>query len=103
MLMASAPVLAIADGAFAQHAIVFAAAIMLATAAMAPNGEIAIAARLLKRFSVALLFPILWIVLQAIPLPFASLVNPIWSTTAIALNEASLSGRISLDPGATLR
>ena len=42
-------------------------------------------------------------VLQAIPLPFSSLANPIWSTTSIALNEASLLGRISVDPGATLR
>jgi hypothetical protein len=103
ILVAATPVLAIAGGAFAEHAVVFAAAIVLATAAMAPKREIAFAAQLLKRFSLAMLFPILWMVLQVVPLPFASLVNPIWPTTAIALNEPSLSGRISLDPGGTLR
>jgi hypothetical protein len=35
--------------------------------------------------------------------PSSSLANPIWSTTSIALNDPSLPGRISLDPGATLR
>jgi hypothetical protein len=103
VLVAATPVLAIAEGALAQHAVVFIVAIMLAAAARGAGGEIASAAQLLKRFSLAILFPVLWMVLQIVPLPFASLVNPIWSTTAIALNEPSLPGHISLDPGATLR
>ena len=70
---------------------------------MEPEAQITSIAPLLKRFSLAILFPIFWMVLQAIPLPFSSLANPIWSTTSIALNEASLPGRISVDPGATLR
>jgi len=103
ILLAATPVLAIVDGAFAQHAIVFAAAIILSLAAMAGQGEIDTATRLLKRFSLVMLYPVFWMVLQAVPLPFAALVNPIWSTTEIALNDPSLSGHISLDPGATLR
>jgi hypothetical protein len=103
VLVAATPVLAVADGTLAQHAVVFVAAITLAAAARGADGEIASAAQQLKRFSLAILFPILWMVLQVAPLPFTSLVNPIWSTTAIALNEPSLPGHISLDPGATLR
>jgi hypothetical protein len=101
-LLAATPILAIANGPFAQHAVAFAAAIMLA-AATGSKAEIIAAAQLLKRFSLAALFPILWMVLQAVPLPFSSLANPIWPTTSTALNEASLLGHISLDPGATLR
>ncbi|WP_212504156.1 hypothetical protein [Bradyrhizobium lablabi] len=41
--------------------------------------------------------------LQTFPAPFSSLANPIWSATSTALNEPSLPGRISIDPGATLR
>jgi hypothetical protein len=101
-LLAATPILAIANGPFAQHAVAFVAAIMLA-AATGAKGEITTAAQLLKRFWLAVLFPILWMVLQAVPLPFSSLVNPIWPTTSTALNDASLLGHISLDPGATLR
>jgi hypothetical protein len=101
-LLAATPILAIANGPFAQHVVAFAAAILLA-AAIGPEAELATAAQLLKRFSLAVLFPILWMVLQAVPLPFSSLANPIWPTTSVALNEASLPGHISLDPGATLR
>lgn len=100
-LLAATPILAIADGTFATHAVAIAAATMLTAAALEPRAEVATTARLVRPFSLAIVFPILWMVIQIIPLPFASLVNPIWSTTAIALNEASLTGRISLDPGAT--
>ena len=102
-LLAMTPILAVGSGSFAQHLIALAAAIMLATSAMDPQGEISATAQLLKRFSAAVLFPILWMTLQAIPLSFDSIANPIWPTTRIALNESSLPGHISLDPGATLR
>ncbi len=76
---------------------------MLATAAKGADTELASAAQLLKRFSLAILLPLVWMVLQVLPLPFAPLANPVWSTTSVALNDPSLPGRISLDPGATLR
>jgi hypothetical protein len=102
-LLAAAPILAVSGGLFAQHAIAVAVVIMLVAAAMTPRDEISAAALLLKRFALAALFPVLWMTLQAIPLPHDSIVNPIWPTTRIALNEPSLPGHISLDPGATLR
>ena len=103
ILLAVTPILAIANGAFAQHAVAIVAAIMLATAAKGAESELASTAQLLKRFSLAILLPLAWMVLQTLPLPFPSLANPVWSTTSIALNDPSLPGRISLDPGATLR
>jgi hypothetical protein len=102
ILLAATPILAIANGAFAQHAVAIVAAIMLATAAKAAQTELASTAQLLKRFSLAILLPLVWMVLQTLPLPFSPLANPVWSTTSIALNDPSLPGRISLDPGATL-
>jgi hypothetical protein len=103
ILLAVTPILAIANGAFAQHAVAIVAAVMLAAAAKGAETELASTAQLLKRFSPAILLPLAWMVLQTLPLPFPSLANPVWSTTSIALNDPSLPGRISLDPGATLR
>jgi hypothetical protein len=103
VLLAATPVLAIAGGASARDVIAFGAAIMLASAAMAPQAEITPTVQLLKRFSLAMLFPIAWMVLQIAPLPFESLVNPIWSTASMALNEPSSWGHVSIGPGNTLR
>jgi hypothetical protein len=103
ILLATTPALAIANVAFAQHVTAFAAAIVLAVAAMGPREDISTVAQLLKRLSLAILFPIVWMVLQIAPLPFSSLSNPIWSTASIALDEPSLPGHISVDPGATIR
>ncbi|WP_426434936.1 hypothetical protein [Bradyrhizobium genosp. P] len=103
ILLATTPVLAIADGAFARHAVAIVAAIMLAMAARGPEAELTSTAQLLKRFLPAILLPVVWMALQTFPVPSSSLANPIWSTTSIALNDPSLPGRISVDPGATLR
>lgn len=103
VLLAATPILAIANLAFAQHAGALVAAIMLAISARGPEAEIASTAPLLKRFAPAILIPVVWMVLQTFPLPSSSLAHPIWSVTSIALNDPSLPGRISLDPGATLR
>lgn len=92
------------SGAILQHAVYLAAAILLAwTATAATSAELKSATAICRRFALAMLFPVIWMIAQIIPLPFAALVNPIWSTTAVALNDASLTGRISIDPGATLR
>src|SRR3990170_754853 len=95
ILLAATPALAIADGAFAQHVVAIVAAIMLATAAKGAETELASTAQLLKRFSLAILLPLVWMVVQTLPLPFSPLANLVWSTTSIALNDPSLPGRIS--------
>ena len=103
ILLAATPVLAIAGGGLAPHLVALAAALLLAAAAMAPQAEIRATIQLLKRLWPAMLFPAAWMVLQAVPLPLASWVNPIWPSAAAALNEPSLWGHVSIDPGATLR
>lgn len=103
MLLAAIPALAIAHEAFAQHFIAFAAAITLVAATMGPQADITTVGQLLRRFSLAIVFPILWMALQIVPLPISSLANPVWSTTSTALGDASLAGYVSIDPGATLR
>ncbi|VIO71724.1 hypothetical protein CI41S_30890 [Bradyrhizobium ivorense] len=101
ILLAAIPPLIIANGGFAQHALALVAAVILAAAVRGADAELTSTAQLLKRFSVTILVPAIWMMVQILPLPFSSLVNPIWSATSIALNEPSLRGRISLDPGAT--
>ena len=98
------PLMAIADGALGQELIALAVAIiLLMAAATAPQSEITNTFRLLKRIAIAILLPVAWMLLQIAPIPFASLVNPIWLTASAALNEPSLLGHISLDPPSTLR
>lgn len=88
---------------FIQHTLYLIAAIMLASVATAASPADITAAATLRRFAWAALFPIVWMMLQIVPLPIASLTSPIWPTTAVALNDPSLANRISIDPGSTLR
>jgi hypothetical protein len=103
IMLAATSVLAITNDVLVGPAVSLAAAALLAAAAMAPQSEFKPSMGALKPFSLAFLFPVFWMVLQIIPLPFSSLANPIWSTASTALNDPSLSVHISLDPGATLR
>jgi hypothetical protein len=103
ILLAATPVLAFSDSASGQDAFAIVTAVILVAAAMAPPSDITATIQLLKGLSLAILFPILFTVFQLAPTPFASLANPIWPTAAAALNEPSLWGHVSLDPGNTLR
>ncbi|MCP3472163.1 hypothetical protein NLM33_17760 [Bradyrhizobium sp. CCGUVB1N3] len=103
ILLAATPVFALTSGARAEAAFAMAAAAILISAATGAQRDVAPAMRLIRRFSVAMLLPVVWMMLQIMPQPFSSLTNPIWSTAAIALNDPTLWGRISLDPGSTMR
>ncbi len=103
ILLAATPIFAIATGARAEAAFAVATAIILISAATSAQSDVAPAMRLIRRFSVAMLLPVVWMLVQIVPLPFSGLTNPIWSTASIALNDPTLWGRISLDPGSTLR
>lgn len=102
-LLATASAAVIANDDYVQAAILPLIAFTLAFAAMfATSPDIAVAKQTLKRFALAILVPIIWMVMQIIPCPVSSLANPIWSSTTIALNAPSLSGHISINPSATL-
>ncbi|WP_409190104.1 hypothetical protein [Bradyrhizobium sp. RDM4] len=88
---------------FVQHALYMLAAIMLASVAIAASPADITAAATLRRFAWAALFPIVWMMLQIVPLPLASLTSPIWPTAAVAFNDPSLPSRISIDLGSTVR
>jgi hypothetical protein len=103
ILLATTPVVAFSDSATAQDAFALVAAIILALAAMAPLSDVTNTMRLLRGISLAILFPVLFMTFQILPIPFASLVNPIWPSAATALNEPSMWGHVSIDPGMTLR
>jgi hypothetical protein len=103
ILLAATPVLVFSDSASGQDAFAIVTATTLIMAMMAPRSDITATIQLLKGLSLAILFPILFMVFQFAPTPFASLANPIWPTAAAALNERSLWGHVSLDPGNTLR
>lgn len=104
ILVAAIPAVAIVNDALAQGGIaLIAAGLVVLSAATVPQGDLSIVWPMLRRVSLAIAFPIIWMVIQIIPLPFASLVNPIWSTAAAAMGEASNWGHVSVDPGATLR
>jgi len=103
ILLAATPVLAFSDSYAGQDALAILAAATLAVAAMSPPSDITSTLRLLKTFYLAILFPILFTIFQLAPIPFKSWANPIWPTAATALNDPSLWGHISLDPGNTLR
>lgn len=88
---------------FIQNTLYLLAAIMLASVATAASPADITAAATLRRFAWAALFPIVWMIIQIVPLPIASLTSPIWPTAAVALNDPFLASRISIDPGSTLR
>ncbi|ULK95934.1 hypothetical protein [Bradyrhizobium sp. I71] len=104
VFIATIPAFAAVNDALARGGIAQIAAVLVTlSAATVPLGDLSIVWPLLRRVSLAIAFPIAWMVLQIVPLPFTSLVNPIWSITTAAMGEASRWGHVSVDPGATLR
>ncbi|MGY4606943.1 hypothetical protein ACVW16_005355 [Bradyrhizobium sp. USDA 4474] len=102
-LLVTTPVAPFIGYVFAQYALYLLAAIMLASVATAANPADIIAAMTFRRFGWAALFPVVWMIIQIVPIPIEPLTSPIWPTAAVALNEPSLGNRISIDPGSTLR
>ena len=86
-----------------QHAVHITSALLLTVVATTASPmELSDARLSARRCAAAMLVPIAWMLIQLVPLPFASLENPIWSITALALNEPSLLGRVSTNAGSTL-
>lgn len=103
-LLAATPLVAFANYDFARSVLLILIASVTAAASLGtPPTEMAAARQTLRRFTLAMLVPVAWMVLQYVSVPFASLANPIWTTTRIALNDPSLSAHVSADPAATIR
>jgi hypothetical protein len=101
-LIAATPAIAFVDGPIARGVIELIAASLLGITAFAlPSGEGRHLTRLIAPVAVCLTLPAIWIVVQALPMPFFGLSHPIWESAATALHKP-LTGSISADPGATL-
>src|SRR6516225_8959159 len=103
LLVALIPAFETLDGVWtigAASAILAAALMIIAVALPATN--LIRFRRLLRPILVAVLAaPVMWMLVQVIPLPAHALANPIWASASGALNQR-LSGVISIDVGATL-
>jgi hypothetical protein len=103
-LLATTPLVALVNYDIVRPVLlILIASVAAAVAINAQPDQIAGAGQTLRRFALAMLLPAAWMILQCIPVPFSTIENPIWATTRMALNEPSLAGHISLDPGATMR
>ena len=100
ILLAAIPALALTDDWLVRDVTAIAAASLLLLAAGASERDLKISVQLLRQIRVAMLVPVIWMLLQFVPLNLFS--NSIWPTASVALNEP-LTGHISIDPDATIR
>jgi hypothetical protein len=102
VLIAVAPVLAMAPGWLGPQLVTLAVAVMLLLVPGAPETDIHSSVTIFKPLAVAALLPAVWMVLQIIPLPLGSIEHPVWRSAAAALREGS-TGHVSVDLGFTVR
>lgn len=102
LLVSTIPVLAITDNIYVPHAIGLVSAMILANSVIGLRSDFATVSGILRPFFLAMAFPALWMILQIVPIPASAVVNSVWAPASTALSE-SLTGRIAIDPGGTLR
>src|SRR6266478_1123993 len=102
-LIALLPALVMIDGILANGVVSAIVAIAMVTVVLAMDtGGLNRFSRLLGPTSFVVLFiPCLWMLLQVLPISIRSLANPVWVSTATALDQPFV-GAISLDISATL-
>jgi hypothetical protein len=101
-MIAATPIVALADGAVAQGILAVLAMLAVAVTAWSiPPGEARHLSKLVGSVAICMAIPVIWMALQAAPMPLRSLSNPIWTSAEGALGE-SLPSSISVDPGATI-
>lgn len=100
-LIVASPVYFAFDGSIARWSLGFWAATTLVAVAFAiRTNEAAHASKSGRNLALFALLPVLFMVIQIVPLPF--LAHPIWQSAAAAL-DARLTGTISADPALTLQ
>jgi hypothetical protein len=103
LLVALIPAFVALDGVWTTGAAsaILAAALMIIAIALPAMNLIRFRRLLRPTLIVVLAAPVLWMLVQVIPLPAHALANPIWASASGALNQR-FSGVISIDIGATL-
>jgi len=101
--IAIAPVLIPFDGALAQSLIEVLTAVALAFVATAVRAaDVNLAAQITSRLRIAAAIPVVWMLIQVLPMPFSGLTHSIWINANEALNHPSF-GHISIDLGQTIQ
>jgi len=96
------PLLLISDSAIVQGFLsAYIAITLLITLISIPPGEAVFSGRILRPAAGLAVIPLIWMVLQVLPLPFSGIEHPIWESARTTLAE-SLWGSITIDPGMTL-
>lgn len=96
------PTLALSDGLVAQSFFAaLAAAALSFVVVSARAADIRFAARATQYLMLASALPAIWMVIQILPTPFASMSHSIWGNASEALNQ-QLWRHVSIDPGATI-
>ena len=102
LLILTTPAMLLFDGPIIHGLVIAAAAISVAIVAVRTRpGEAHFLLSLVRPLAIIAAFPAVWLLFQVLPLDAVGLANPIWESAAAALGQ-SLSGSVSIDPGATL-
>jgi hypothetical protein len=102
LVMASIPALAILDAPLLQESIaVLALAALTGATFVARAADVIQTAEIMRPLKYLLILPVIWMVFQAIPMPFAPLAHSVWASAAAALQQ-ELLGHVSIDPGRTI-
>jgi len=102
VLIAMAPVIAIAPVWLGPQLVTLAVALMLLLLPSLPKADFLRSLTIFRPLAVAALLPAAWMLLQVVPVPLGSIEHPVWRSAAAALPEIT-SGHVSVDLGYTLR
>jgi len=102
LLIITTPVTLIFDGPIVNGLVIVAAAVSVAIVGIRLRpGEAEFFSSIIRPIAIAATVPVLWMLIQVLPLKPIGLANPIWESGAAALGRP-LAGSISIDPGLTL-
>ena len=102
VLIAMAPVIAIAPVWLGPQLVTIAVAVMLLLLPSLSEADFLRSLTIVKPLAVAAALPAAWMLLQIVPVPLGSIEHPVWRSAAAALPEIT-SGHVSVDLGYTLR
>jgi hypothetical protein len=102
LLLVTTPASLVYDGPISHGLIIAVAAVLVAIVALRIRPrEAGFLIMLIRPAAIVAAVPMLWIVIQVLPLNISWLVHPIWKSAATALGRP-IAGSISIDPGLTL-
>ncbi len=102
VVLGGSPLLLVSDGLLARGFLIASVALLVVIVVLSIRpGEATFLSGLMRPVVVVAAIPMVWILIQILPLPLQSLQHPIWMSAQNALGE-SLWGSVSVSPGAAL-